>query len=469
MLSTTNSTNSSGSGSNLSTEPLTLPLPSIFQNNPMNPSMFNPSTTMTPSFLLPTNPSSMMPHTFAHDSGSGGSGQYSGGMDNVSNDYQNMQQNQHQHQQSHQQQTGGAPGSHYASPSVQYNYLYLQQSAMQHQGQQPQANAIPSSVATQPSSQTTTSTNSTTTTPTKSPKRKLSTEKKEPVTPNAVPKCTRCNETASWKHDKRRWWCKECKKAFTPGISKTQNTNQAPSTQSWDNSGIPPGGPLCNCPGCGASACWKHDKKRWICKECKRPFTTNQDGATPSSPTSPKSSKKSSKSKKSTTASSTQSLASPSSNNLMTSASTMTGASPLQPQMTYYSQPPLPSFHQMGTFPGLQHLGGGQKDLLRAAPPMGPGVPQMSTMNMNNQNFLNNMMSSLTNTPSQVFANPGVLSPNNGSKKISPVPKSKKEAGDGGHQDLMGGPQADLSGMGNTDYSKMGGNKMINDLRFLAS
>ncbi|KYQ94449.1 G-box binding factor [Tieghemostelium lacteum] len=310
-----------------------LPLPSLFQSN--QPSMiFGNSQSLlgnssnSPSFLLPNNPL-MSNHQGVfnpHES------QQFPDMPNLVDQYQIHPQqashyNQHfqnsfpqhylifQHQQQQQQQqqpNGQHPGHH--------------QGSHQAHGQQQQM------LSTMTSSHSTN-------TPSQKGKRKAvrEEEKKDPNAPVSIPKCTRCNENASWRHDKRRWWCKECKKAFTPGITKNQNTQQVQTIQNpqlptnpmpqglmyqgqmmsplpqWDNPGsqqstpgLNPNNQLSNvmptnntnnnvaqvpptCPNCRGLSGWKHDKKRWYCKECRKPFTPNL-----SSSNSPSKTKKSS-------------------------------------------------------------------------------------------------------------------------------------------------------------------------------
>ncbi|GAM23044.1 hypothetical protein SAMD00019534_062190 [Acytostelium subglobosum LB1] len=444
---------SSSANSNLNPDfPLTLPLPSIFQNSAgaMNPSLlFNPPTTLTPSFLLPSNPS-MMQHNFGQD---------------IQQNYMDMPNMVDQFQMGHHQ--GGHGATHHYSPAIQYPYLYLQHSAAQHVQQQQQQNHV------HPHMQQTSASPST---PTKSVKRKHSTtssDKKssDPLSPNTVPKCTRCNETASWRHDKRRWWCKECKKAFTPGISKQQNTNasspsaQVPQLQAggWEQTqpnssqNTPPSVPQnpnmvtpvsCNCPNCGAMACWKHDKKRWYCRDCKKPFTPPGDV-----PTSPKSSKKSSKAKK----------ASPS---LQQPQVMMTTASPSQSQIVPNPLGTLPPFHQQMQFPSLPPLMNNQKELTMPntmrtqSSGTPPSIPSPSSI-INVPNGVNQGQSSPSKKQSQGSKKKDDKVPNgDGLQVLVSVDNTLADLGRG---QIMG----DIS-----DYSKMsmGSSKFLPDLnRFLPS
>ncbi|EGG17808.1 hypothetical protein DFA_08808 [Cavenderia fasciculata] len=80
------------------------------------------------------------------------------------------------------------------------------------------------------------------------------------------PTCPNCHVIATRRHDKRRWWCKNCVKSFTP-FRKGKKYNDP-------NSSNPSLAPQCG--RCSTQATRKHDKRRWWCKSCKKPFTPNQ-------------------------------------------------------------------------------------------------------------------------------------------------------------------------------------------------
>jgi len=247
----------------------------------------------------------------------------------------------------------------------------------------------------------------------------------------SIPKCTRCNESASWRHDKRRWWCKECKKAFTPGISKMQQVPQQtqlqpitthaaqmiPNLSGWEtpnssqntptthpqnpNSVTPVSSPLC--PSCKGLACWKHDKKRWYCKECKKPFTPISSGISPQSPQSP-GKKKSSKSgsgssgKKSSASSTPASMGSP-----LTPAAGL--QSPLQIQFPTPTYSPNPSLPSLSSNMNMNNNSLIKSDGLLISSLSPPRTPQHPLSNINNtssilgNNPLNMTTSSLINNP----------------------------------------------------------------------
>jgi len=84
-----------------------------------------------------------------------------------------------------------------------------------------------------------------------------------------IPQCTRCNERAAWKHDKKgkRWFCKHCKLPFTPGVVPLHKPKK-------EASDIPA------CGRCGNTVGWRHDKQRntFFCKKCRRPFRPDEGG-----------------------------------------------------------------------------------------------------------------------------------------------------------------------------------------------
>jgi len=84
-----------------------------------------------------------------------------------------------------------------------------------------------------------------------------------------IPQCTRCNERAAWKHDKKgkRWFCKHCKLPFTPGVVPF---NYKPKKENGD---------VLACVRCGKTVRWPHDKtskRKYICMKCKRPFRPDE-------------------------------------------------------------------------------------------------------------------------------------------------------------------------------------------------
>jgi len=80
-----------------------------------------------------------------------------------------------------------------------------------------------------------------------------------------IPQCTRCNERAAWKHDKKgkRWFCKHCKLPFTPGVVPLNK----PKRETGD---------MPACGRCGNTVGWRHDKSRFFCKKCRRPFRPDE-------------------------------------------------------------------------------------------------------------------------------------------------------------------------------------------------
>eukprot|EP01133_Synstelium_polycarpum_P007903 gene7903-9279_t len=376
------------------------------------PILFSPSASLTSSFLLPSTSSSLLtPH------GSGGMFTQDGSQSYM--DMPNMVDSFQMH------------GNHSSfSQAVQYPYF-----------------------GTSPTS---------TSTPTKTAKRKhTTTEKKEDSSPNSIPKCTRCNESASWRHDKRRWWCKECKKAFTPGISKLQASSppqiqqtqqqqqqQMQAHQQWDQAlpnssqNTPPSAPQnpnqvtpvsYPCPQCGGQACWRHDKKRWFCKDCKKPFTP-PNGDIPSSPTSPTKSKKA-KSKK-------------------TSPSLQNSQAPLQ-MPTHMSSNQLPSFHtQMPFLPPLNQKDGGMplnlgmqmRAPLSTSPNGSSSIPSPSSIIMSQPSITSNMLTSNGN-----------LSPTNGNTPKKPIKKKEKDSSGNEVQVLVTSLGGDNSLNGDNDWQKMSG------------
>ncbi|EFA76961.1 hypothetical protein PPL_09713 [Heterostelium album PN500] len=80
------------------------------------------------------------------------------------------------------------------------------------------------------------------------------------------PACPNCNIPATRRHDKRRWWCKNCTKSFTP-FRKGKKL---------DANGEFIGNTAPQCGRCFQQATRKHDKRRWWCKVCKKPFTPSQ-------------------------------------------------------------------------------------------------------------------------------------------------------------------------------------------------
>ncbi|EFA84315.1 G-box binding factor [Heterostelium album PN500] len=458
---------------------LTLPLPSIFHNNTnsMNPPiLFSPSASLTPSFMLPSSQSSMLSHN---------SNIFQDASQPYGMDMPNMveQFNMHSH---------AGHSAHY-SPAIQYPYLYLQQSAAQQQQVQHQhpshAHLGQANVQQHQSSPAA----ATTTTPTKSVKRKHNTtEKKETTAPNTIPKCTRCSESASWRHDKRRWWCKECKKAFTPGISKLQNASPTPQTQmpmaqhqQWDqpqpnsSQNTPPSVPQnpnqvtpvsCNCPSCGGTAGWKHDKKRWFCKDCKKAFTLQPDGSMPTSPTSPKPKKTKQKKNAAATMPVSQPPTSSTVNNQLLQANThLAQPQQLPPFNNTMFLPPLGTNKELVGMPFTQMRVGPVNSPTSNTP---PSIPSPSSiMNMPSQVSMNNNL--LVNGS---MINPN-LSPTGSSKKMAKKKEKDMTGNDGlqvlvsvdnGLPDLSSRSIGDLNGV--SDYSKMTQNKYpVQDLRYIAS
>ncbi|GAM26702.1 hypothetical protein SAMD00019534_098770 [Acytostelium subglobosum LB1] len=76
------------------------------------------------------------------------------------------------------------------------------------------------------------------------------------------PCCPTCDDQATRKHDKRRWWCKKCNKSFTP----CRLPRWSAKTQPVSNS-------LPQCGRCLHYATRRHDRRRFWCGFCKKPFT----------------------------------------------------------------------------------------------------------------------------------------------------------------------------------------------------